>query len=287
MVSWYLVTLNEGVVMKNSSGKVMTVFLVIFSILLVSSTAISIFLFQKEREFRKAAETDLEQIQSREAKAQTELQEAKKQIALLEEKNKEADEKINSLLDDLELEKGLREQLKAETQTLKDSLATEAQGKEQLRQELTRQLEESQERVKSIEAKLAEEMNRTKEFETLSSQLQEKVKQLENQASPQGASTPAADSRVGQVDLETIVVRPEDTGEGRILTIDDENEFVILNLGEKDGITTGLVMSIYHGDEYLGDVKVNRVQSEMSAADFIPPLSAKNVNKNDRVIRKQ
>jgi len=273
--------------MKNSSGKVMTVFLVIFSILLVSSTAISIFLFQKEREFRKAAETDLEQIQSREAKAQTELQEAKKQIALLEEKNKEADEKINSLLDDLELEKGLREQLKAETQTLKDSLATEAQGKEQLRQELTRQLEESQERVKSIEAKLAEEMNRTKEFETLSSQLQEKVKQLENQASPQGASTPAADSRVGQVDLETIVVRPEDTGEGRILTIDDENEFVILNLGEKDGITTGLVMSIYHGDEYLGDVKVNRVQSEMSAADFIPPLSAKNVNKNDRVIRKQ
>ncbi len=272
--------------MKDNFGKVMTVFLVIFTILLISSTAISIFLFQKEREFRKDAEADLQVFKTREASLQAELEQAKKQVALLQENNKEADERINSLLDDLELEKGLREELKSEVSKLRDSLQTESAGKDQIRQELNRQLTESQERLKTLEASLTEEKNRRQEFETLSVQLQEKVKQLESQAVPGVSGVPPA-AEGENVDLEPIVVRSEESGEGRILTVDNDNEFVIVDLGEKDGVSAGTVMSIYRGEEYLGDVQVNRVQSEMSAADFIPPLSAKGVSKNDRVIRKQ
>lgn len=267
--------------MKNQSGKVITVFLVIFSILLVSSTAISIFLFQKEREFRKAAESNLSISRSNEAQFQAQLKEAEKQVALLQEKNKEADEKINSLLDELELEKGLREELKTEAKSLREALQQHDQVKEQLRQELTRQLTQSQERIKTLETKLAEEMGRGKEFQDLSTQLQNKIQQMETQMT----SAPTA-AEPDQVNLETIVVRPEE-GEGKVLTVDGENEFVIVDLGERDGIASGDIMSIFRDNQYLGDVKVNRVQSEMSAADFIPPLSAKQVSKNDRVTRKQ
>ena len=64
----------------NKVGKVLTVFLVIFTVLLVSLTAISMFFFQKELERRKAAEELLEQIKGREVKLDGELTEAKKQI---------------------------------------------------------------------------------------------------------------------------------------------------------------------------------------------------------------
>ena len=59
---------------------------------------------------------------------------------------------------------------------------------------------------------------------------------------------------------------------GHILSIDTDAEFVIFNLGLKQGVKPEDVLSVYRGDEYLGDIKATRVQDEMSAADLIPPL---------------
>ena len=90
-----------------------------------------------------------------------------------------------------------------------------------------------------------------------------------------------------KVELDKIVVLPNEVPEGRILSIDQDTDFVIINLGDKDGVKTGDVLSISRGQEYLGDVKVTRVQSEMSAADLIPPLSSKTLRKNDQVVLKK
>ena len=49
---------------------------------------------------------------------------------------------------------------------------------------------------------------------------------------------------------------------------------MIFNLGLKQGVKPEDVLSVYRGDEYLGDVKVTRVQDEMAAADIIPPFPA-------------
>ncbi|OGX27274.1 MAG: hypothetical protein A3D10_08595 [Omnitrophica WOR_2 bacterium RIFCSPHIGHO2_02_FULL_48_11] len=262
----------------NKVGKVLTVFLVIFTVLLVSLTAISMFFFQKELERRKAAEELLEQIKGREVKLDGELTEAKKQVELLTQKNKEADDKINGLLDDLELEQGLREAMKKEGESLKDQLTAETQSKEQVRQELNQKLEESQKRIEELQAQLTQEATRSKDLEAAGQQLQEKVNQLESEKSNQPSGK--------AVQLEKIVVAPG-SKEGKVLTVDADNDFVIISLGEKDGLTAGSVMSIYRGESYLGDVKLTRVQPEMSAADFIPPLSSNTVNKNDRVLTKQ
>ena len=129
-------------------------------------------------------------------------------------------------------------------------------------------------------------MNRAKELDTVAVQLQERIGQLETQL---GIAPTGGD----QIHLEKIVVSPGSKtekslkDEGRVLTVDAENEFVIVNLGQKDGISEGVVLSILRGEQYLGDVQVTRVQPEMAAADFIPPLASQNVNKNDRVIKKQ
>ncbi len=271
--------------MRNSNGKVITIFLVIFAILLISLTAISMFFFQKEIERRKSSEASLDQITAQKIRLETDLTEAQKQAFVLEQKNKEADEKINSLLDDLELEKGLREEVKKENQELKASLEQEAKVKDELNSEL----DISQRRVQELEGQLAQEVSRRQEIENLSSQLQEHIKELESARAAGNVSTPQAE----QVQLEPIVVAPSAppvpvTGkEGKILTVDKDNDFIIVNLGERDGVAEGALMSIYKGDEYLGDVKVSRVQPAMSAADFVPPLSSQNISKSDRVVRKQ
>ena len=63
-------------------------------------------------------------------------------------------------------------------------------------------------------------------------------------------------------------------------------EFIVFNLGLKQGVKSDDLLSVYRGDEYLGDVKATRVQDEMSAADIIPPLSPQEVRKNDTVVLK-
>ena len=271
--------------MHNRSGKVLTIFLVIFAVLLVSITAIAVFLFQKETERRKDAEGLLAQTQANQANLEKDLQKSRDQITILIAKNKEADDKINGLLDELELEKGLREETKKEAQSLRDSLQSEAQTKEKLSQELTAKLDESQHRIAELESQLSQESGRSKELGNLTAQLQDRVQQLESKVS--GGEE--------QIELGKIIVSPSPStkpakyvkGEGRVLTVDAENQFVIVNLGQRDGVAEGTMLSVFRGEEYLGDLKVSRVQPDMSAADFIPPLASQNVSKNDRVVKKQ
>ena len=56
--------------------------------------------------------------------------EVKKQNFLFQEKNKEADERINGLLDELDLEKGIREEMKLEQAKLKEQVEKVIKEKE-------------------------------------------------------------------------------------------------------------------------------------------------------------
>ncbi|MBU0467930.1 MAG: hypothetical protein KKD07_02320 [Candidatus Omnitrophica bacterium] len=291
----------------NSKGKVLTIFLVIMAILLVSLTAISMFFFQKEIEKREYAETQLKQSVAKGVGLEAELVKVKKQTLLLEEKNKEADERINSLLDELELEEGLREEIKLERNVLKDELAKGKEDKIAIQKELNAQIGNFKEKVVQLEEKLKLEISLKEGLKEKISKFEQKAKELEvtivqleqNKVVPKpvvpeivkpSQIVPAVlkESEVEdeEVDLEKIVVIPIEVPEGRILSVDKETGFVIINLGEKDGVLMGSVMSVYRGKDYLGDIKVSRIQPEMAAADLLPPFSSRLVRKNDQVVVK-
>ncbi len=246
----------------SNSGKVLTVFLIVIAILLLSLTAISLFFYQQESEKRKTAESELTQTKALQARLENELKDAKKQIYVLEEKSKESDEKINSLLDELEVEKGLREQMKQESASLRATLVSENQAKEKLQADLNT----AQEKINSLQTELESQ-------EKLRQELEVKAKESEE---PEP-----------EVELEKIVVAPDQIPEGKVLSVNHDNNFLIFNLGQESGIAQGMLMSVLRGDKYLGDIKVSRVQPKMSVGDFIEPLNSKKVKENDRVVVKE
>jgi len=75
--------------------------------------------------------------------------------------------------------------------------------------------------------------------------------------------------------------------DGRVLSVDRDTEFVIVNIGENQGISIGNVLSVYRNNNYMGDIKVTRTQAEMSAADLIQPLSIRKIKKDDQIKTKQ
>ena len=292
----------------NKSGKTVTIILVVISILSLVLTVIAVFFFQKESEMRKAAEGSLAQSRLNEAKLQSELKDAKKEVFVLEEKAKEADEKINGLMDDLELAQGVRDELKGENDSLKEALETESQAKDDLRKRLTDEVNKAKEKVATLESSISNEKNVRADLERkieelkIKSQAQSQPQTMAPKSSeppktsdnlpaekPKSGDSSSSNTQAsGQVvPLGKIVVGAENITAGKVLSVDKENDFIVFNLGEKDGIVQGSVMSIYRDHSYLGDVKVSRVQPDMSAADFISPFSSQKVRKNDQVTTKQ
>lgn len=309
----------------NSSGKVLVIFLVIIAMLLISLTAISLFFFQKETERRKFAEVTLKEYQTEKVQMEEDLTILKKQNFLLQEKNKESEARVNDLSDELELESGLREEMKLETVALeeklkkledaKEAFAEEIEEEEELHKKLTKNLATSEQKIKELEAQLKAEVERSQKLGELYEQKQqEEASKLEKiqdsrenttaEKSNAEEAAPVEDANVG-IELEEIVIIPrapkaqdiveeptlEEEGvsvfesalDGRILSVDTETEFVIVSLGEKDGLDVGNILSVYHNENYVGDIKITRLQSEMSAADLVLPLSIRNVQKNDQV----
>lgn len=270
--------------MKNNSGKTLTILAILMVIVLLSSTCIGFFLYHKERTNRKALENDLEIANEAQAKALADVAQLKKQLTLAQDKNKEADEKINNLLDEIELNDGVRNELKKENDNLKSQLDTLTKTKEQHAKEI----DDINKKLTEAEAALNTEKESNK---NLSAQLEE-LKSAKPQEPPPAPTTNfgVVDPKViesQKVELDKIVVNPQDTGiKGRIVSVDKDTEFVIFNLGNKQGIKSGDVLSVYRGEEYLGDIKATRVQEQLSAADLIPPFSSRKVRKNDIVMIK-
>jgi len=250
----------------NTSGKTLTIFLVIISILLLSLTAITIFFFQKEREMRKTAENSLETVTIARNKLDSTLKEAEKKIRLLEEENKQADDKINNLLDELDLAEGVSEQLKLNNVALQEQLNTELKNRETIQKDLIT----AQEEVATIKKKLVES-------EKARTQLESKIE--ETQENKADEMTEAA--------YEKIVVTPGVSREGAVLRIDHDNHFIICGLGSQDGIAKDMVLSVYRDSKYLGDVTVARVQTKLSVGDCVPPLTTRNIKVQDRVVVKE
>jgi hypothetical protein len=321
----------------NSSGRVLVIFLVITAILLISLTAIALFFFQKETERRKLAETTLDESQVARAALEKELNELKKQNFLLEEKKKEADGRLDDLSDELELEKGLREEIKLETASLqekleevkksKEELSKAVQEKEEAEGALKSELTKYEKEVQELKSQLKAETERNKKLSELYAQKEKEqqeeishLKSLPTKENPPVLGDLEADAEAGDasqvvslgVELGEIVVNPnaveseddvlrstapvplnktvdtlDSLNEGHILSVDIETEFVIVSLGENNGLTIGNILSVYRNNDYLGDIKITRLQPEMSAADPITPLSIRNIKKNDQVKVKQ
>jgi hypothetical protein len=282
----------------NKNGKTATIFLVSIIVLLISSTCIGFFLYNKEARLRQRAEDDRNQSQQTEAKLSEDLKEVRRQLVILQDKNKEADEKINNLMDEMELNEGLRKELKTESAAAKEALEAAKKEKEKNLadlQDADRKYKQAMELLRAEQERSADLQKRYKDLEQAKGLAESKIAELKSGLKPYDQRT--ADEQIasetikplsknGKVELDKIIVNANEGTRGRVLSVDKQTEFLVCSLGIKHGLKAGDLLSVFRGDEYLGDVRVSRVQEEISAADMIPPFSSRKVRKNDIVVFK-
>lgn len=243
------------------------------------------YLYQKEHAANAALTAELSDLKEREKILKAKLDESGKTINSLETKVQDALTQLSALNTRLEEEKSASAakdaelaQLNAEAQKQKDAAAA-----------LSKKFQEAQESAKIIQSQL-------KDLESQKAQLEAKIKDMEVKAKQ--AAQSAQPAKAEGVELGKIVVNPEAAIEkekakapaaaleGKVLVVNKDYNFAVINVGNKDEAEVGDIFSVYSGSKNIGMIKVDRVHDSMSAASFISSEIKDKIKEGDKVVRK-
>ncbi|MDP6685355.1 MAG: hypothetical protein QGI05_00205, partial [Candidatus Omnitrophota bacterium] len=74
---------------------------------------------------------------------------------------------------------------------------------------------------------------------------------------------------------------------GRVLVVNREYSFVVTDLGQKDGITPGMVFELRDGEVLLAKSEIEKVYDTMSSATLMPGADLSKIKKGNLVIESQ
>jgi septal ring factor EnvC (AmiA/AmiB activator) len=251
---------------EQTKSKASGVLIVIIIISLALAGAI-FFFFQKERTAKLAVETQLQTVTSKYEQTRKALAESDSQLGTLKTRLGETEARIVSLNSELQSEKAA----KKEAMTLLNQMKADLEQQNSLKAVLEKQLADYQQTLKAMETQL-------QEAETQKAALENKVKGYEE--------------KFGGVELGKIVVNSENQPakkspavklEGRVLVVNKDYNFAVINLGNKDGVVPGSTFGVFHNNKEIGTLRVEKVHDAMSAAGFASLEMKDKVFEGDRV----
>ncbi len=83
--------------------------------------------------------------------------------------------------------------------------------------------------------------------------------------------------------LEKIVIKQLPSHEGRILKVNPDYSFVIVDIGAKEHLSAGDILSVYRDNEFIGRLVIEKVQEGYSAASILPRWRNAQIKENDIV----
>lgn len=271
--------------MAGIKGKAPVLILGILILVSLSLVVVSYTLLQKEKTNNLALQDQLEDMGMKQRISEAKLEESKKMISGLEQKLQEAQGRIDGLTSDLNQEKNSRQDSLLQI----DQLKAELDKQKALSSDLDNKLNQAREELKKAQTKLNELVSKKAELETKIKDLEEQAKKVElgTIVVDSGASSDMPATQMNMPDAKEAQAAPLGVQlEGKILVLNKEYNFVVINLGSKDGIKIGDLFSVYHENQYLGDVTIGKIHDAMASGDFDSQEIKNKVREGDKVIQK-
>jgi len=279
-------------------GKIILPALIVLIVILCALAAGSFYLYQKEHAQNIQLQEQITELDNRQRITESKLGDSKKLVSELELKLQESGLKVDSLIKEMVRKKAEL----AETANALEQFKASLEQQKSLRQELENRLQTAQnegrqagEQIKIIQKQKAE--------------LEEKIKNMENgsggvelgkvvvsgepviidntakdKVKAADAGINAAALKAEKTDQKTQAAAPGIL-EGKVMIVNKEFNFAVINLGSKDKIEAGDEFRVSREGKYIGDLKVEKVHESMSAAGFLPELKEL-IQENDKLTQK-
>lgn len=196
-----------------------------------------------------AMQRDLERISS-------EREKIKRNYELADKERKESLDRLKSYA---QLQKDL-ELLKSENTTLMEQLEAFKKHKSILESDLGE--------LKRVNKSLKQQIEEAKQI------LKDKKSRLSSYAKTSGSED---DATAWSVDLPPIIVSPKASAttelsssiKGKIIEVNAEYEFVVINLGKYSGVKEGMIFEVRRGSNCIGKVEVIQLREYIAACDVV------------------
>ncbi len=279
-----------------------TIILPVLIVLIVISSAfaaVSFYLYQKEHAQNIQLQDQITELNNRQRITEEKLGDSKKLASELELKLQESGAKVDSLNKEITQAKS---ELADTSNKLEQSKADLEQQKS-LRQDLENRLKTAQDEGKQTKEQI-------KIIQKQKAELEDKIKNMESgaagvelgkvvvagepvvidntakgKAKAVNEKIKAAAVKAEKTDKKTQAVASPGILEGKVMIVNKEFNFAVINLGSKDKVELGQEFRVTRDGKYIGDLKVEKVHESMSAAGFIPELKDL-IKENDKVTQK-
>jgi chromosome segregation ATPase len=297
---------------KAKSSVLVLIVVVIVSLGLLGTSFV---MLQKEKTNVQRLQEELDDVKTRQRITETKLDDSKKALADMEANLKAAQDQIASLSNEVTQERVAKEESLAKL----DQMRSVLEQQKSLRADLEDKFTQSQEGAQKLQSQLSELDTKKKELEGRIKELEDKASQVElgkivvaPDASKAAASTTKTKAKKQAVKKEAVKKQSvadkaanlsaqnigvnagvvtsaavkDALAEGKVLVLNKEYDFAVINLGSKDGINAGDVFTVYHGSASIGDIKIEKVHESMSAAGFVTAGIKDKINEGDKVAKK-
>lgn len=245
--------------------KPITVILIVISVACIALGALSFIMFNSERREKITLRNELAEVMKQRKKLSLEIEELKLIKADMEIEVGELESETKILFDNYEKEKSQNDVVRLEVTRKTEAL-------EELESKLGSAVGEKEALQKTLESektKYAELKERVDKLVEVKNVLEEKVRSIINK---QG------------IELERIVVKAEGELEGRVLVVNREYNFVVVDVGVKDDIELGDFLTIFRNGKYVGEAQIEKIYDTMSAATIVKETKLKAIMVDDNVI---
>lgn len=268
------------------------IILIVLIVLILVLGGGGFYLYQKEHAKNLELQDRVEEISTKQRITESKLKDSEKLISELQVKLKESREQIDTLNSGLQQEASARQEALSKIEQLRMDI----EQQKNLRADIESRLTKAQDEVKGTQAQL-------NELEVKKMELEDKIKSLETETESQrielgkisvaqeaaAASLPKSKEQkvqAAQKKQEKEKAIPVAEADGKVLVVNKDYNFAVINLGSKDGVKIGDVFSIYHNNQYVGDVKIEKIHESMAAAGFVSLDIKDKVSEGDKIVQK-
>ena len=257
-------------------GRAVVILLGLLTVLSLAGAGVGFWLQRQEHELRLAKEQELLHAKKENDRLKDQISEVTKAKELVEADLASTKTELAKAAQQVEEERAAKEQLAKSVADRQEEITRLGKDLEQLRSErteLTGKLAKLTTQQKTLETKVGELESAKSDLETkvleLSSQPTQPNVELDKVVVTEGGASPAAAS--------------DASAKGQVVVVNREYDFVVMNLGKKQGVEVGQEFQIERDHQVLGRVKVEKIYDELSAAAILPDSKKDAIHEGDLV----
>lgn len=265
----------------NKDGKVAVYILSILVIISFCAAAAGIIISQQEKQRRISVENELADALSAKDKLIQEKTRIEDELADAERKIDETESELlikRKQIDDLMVEIQSKDK---QIEGLTDGLEKIAAEKDEIAQNLAKMRDE----LTKSEGLLAKTIDEKKALEAKIDELNKSSAPVQAVDLPQVTVSQADVAQAAQQENAGLIEQPQPPTEPskRVLKINKEFDFIIIDAGQKDGVEIGRDIEIYRDNQLVGKGRIEKVYESLSAAAILPEFNKDDIKEGDSV----